>query len=302
LLASRGTPCFGAGALDPGKTCARSTSAPVLPAPETISKNDNPGWAPYGPWSTCQASVADNSLHKCIFGNPKASFTVAMVGSSHTTQWVAAMVKIAQHRDIRIEVMTMTGCPFMKVPDDTADNGACTAWERLAWAAVMADHPDVLVTSNMLSASPDSIQRNYGKLQKLYTPTFEALAAAHIPTVVIRNDPFLPLDGSALGGSTTGDCVSANLDNLTACSVPKSQMWTSDPYWQIAGSLHLPGVLTPDYTDHICAPTYCDAVVGGVLVIFDKHHLSPEYAGTLAPYLERDMAAAHLLPPLKTGA
>ena len=40
-----------------------------------------------------------------------------------------------------------------------------------------------------------------------------------------------------------------------------------------------------DLTDHICGPTVCSAVTGGVITYFDASHLTATYAATLAPYL-----------------
>jgi hypothetical protein len=50
--------------------------------------------------------------------------------------------------------------------------------------------------------------------------------------------------------------------------------------------MHDPGATTLDLADHICGPTVCPAVIGGVPVYFDNSHLSATFARTLVPYIE----------------
>jgi hypothetical protein len=43
-----------------------------------------------------------------------------------------------------------------------------------------------------------------------------------------------------------------------------------------------PGVTAIDTTPYFCDRTFCHALIGGVVVYFDEHHLTATYAVTLA--------------------
>ena len=57
-----------------------------------------------------------------------------------------------------------------------------------------------------------------------------------------------------------------------------------------------------DLTDHICGPTTCHAVNGGVITYFDASHLTATYSHTLAPYLEPSVVRMLKRNPVTTGA
>ena len=49
-----------------------------------------------------------------------------------------------------------------------------------------------------------------------------------------------------------------------------------------------------DLTNFFCDARYCYPVVGGVLAYKDQNHITPTFARTLAPYIERGVLAALL--------
>jgi hypothetical protein len=54
----------------------------------------------------------------------------------------------------------------------------------------------------------------------------------------------------------------------------------------------VPGATYVDMTRFYCQDGICPAVIGGVNVYRDKHHLTTTYTRTMTPYLERELRAA----------
>jgi hypothetical protein len=51
-----------------------------------------------------------------------------------------------------------------------------------------------------------------------------------------------------------------------------------------------PDVTAVDITPYFCDSTFCHAVIGGVVVYFDDHHLTATYAMTLARVIGPELA------------
>ncbi|NED70513.1 hypothetical protein G3I15_57305, partial [Streptomyces sp. SID10244] len=62
----------------------------------------------------------------------------------------------------------------------------------------------------------------------------------------------------------------------------------TDPALAIAP--RFPNTTFLDYTDAMCGPTYCPAVVGNIVVWHDFHHLSATFVRSLTPAVEADLA------------
>jgi SGNH domain (fused to AT3 domains) len=54
-------------------------------------------------------------------------------------------------------------------------------------------------------------------------------------------------------------------------------------------------------TQYFCDAAKCHAVIGGVVVYFDSHHMTRTYSRSLARYLGADVAAA-MSAPMPAGA
>ena len=72
------------------------------------------------------------------------------------------------------------------------------------------------------------------------------------------------------------------------CGVERDvAMAQTDPAQAIAAQY--PNMSFLDYTDAMCSPTYCPAVVGNVLVWHDYHHLSATFVRSLIPAVDADL-------------
>ena len=92
------------------------------------------------------------------------------------------------------------------------------------------------------------------------------------------------------------ECVAEHTDAwATACTTPRAKAVARSALSQQQAAAEQSGVPLIDLDDYVCPGTSCPAIIGGVLVWRDAHHLTATYARTLAPRL------ADELVPLVTG-
>jgi hypothetical protein len=85
------------------------------------------------------------------------------------------------------------------------------------------------------------------------------------------------------------DCVAQQGAAYAKCDGTRAKWLPQEPAAQAVRSIGDPNIRFLDLTDHICEPTTCHAVTGGVITYFDGSHLTATFARTLAPYLDRPL-------------
>ena len=111
--------------------------------------------------------------------------------------------------------------------------------------------------------------------------------------IVLRDNPKAP--------KGTLDCIERAIGDRRpagpACALPRSEVL--DAYPDIAAvaarRLNRPNVGVADLTEFYCDKKLCYPVIGGVLVLADKSHLTPLFNTTLVPYLLRAVDRGGLL-------
>ncbi|HLA64963.1 MAG TPA: SGNH hydrolase domain-containing protein, partial [Candidatus Saccharimonadales bacterium] len=91
----------------------------------------------------------------------------------------------------------------------------------------------------------------------------------------------------------TPDCVSREIHQYDPCRRPRDTLVLSNPMFEAAKQTH--GVTAVDITPYFCDSRFCHAVIGGVVVYFDAHHMTTTYAVTLARIVGPELAG--LLTP-----
>jgi hypothetical protein len=285
-LADNG-PCFGAAALDPGKTCPPAQGEPV-PAPALALKDQGDAYVAVA-GSGCWATVPDFSTKVCDFGTTDSQVNVALVGNSHAGQWLPALERIAAQRHWHIRTYLAEGCSMADLRQEFPEAGVadnCREWAVRTAAQVSADAPDLIVFANRVS-SP-AVGHDLAASQPLYAGGIRRILRGWkgIPVVTVRDTP-APKDG---GRMSVPNCVAQHLHDWKHCGGLRSEWVPDDPV--TAAGRGLANVRSVDLNDHICGPRRCEAVVGGVLAYFDGSHLTATFARTLAPYLAPPLLSA----------
>jgi peptidoglycan/LPS O-acetylase OafA/YrhL len=279
---SGNSPCFGARALDHPKACPHVAYTDVVPAPieAATDKSDAYDVQPNG--HDCWSYRPNFPIKQCVFGDPTSTTNVVLVGNSHAGQWLPTLQRIAGTQHLKITTLVASRCAMADLRqefDTPHDSTKCLDWVHRTTQQVVDLNPDLVVLTNRISVPAEGhpasdTPRLYGQG---YASILRTWRDAGIRTLVLRDTP--------APNFSIPDCVAAKQDAYRDCDGSRADWLPDTPGQAVVEDLDTPLVTFADLTDHICGPTVCAAVTGGVITYFDGSHLSATFATTLAPYL-----------------
>ena len=235
-----------------------ATRVDFIPAP-VVARQDVPRSYKDG----CHQTIWDPALRECRYGVPDGVRTIALVGGSHSLQWLPALEKIAAERRYTIVNMTKSACLFSL--DDMSislvDQPSCLAWARAAVDRIGELIPDLVLTIATRGRGPEE------HVPQGYLDAWLALKGRNIPVLAVRDNPWFNFD--VIGcleaeGAVPDDCAVARADVLGDIE---------------AAIRALPAnVMFADFTDLFCDEQTCWAVRDGILVYRDEHHITGTFA------------------------
>ena len=104
-----GGPCFGAPALDPGRTCDPVAYPDLVPSPTLAIDDRSEAYADVG-GRQCWSFTPAFPTRTCAFGKRSSDVTVALVGNSHAGQWLPALQVLARKHGWRIQTYLASQC------------------------------------------------------------------------------------------------------------------------------------------------------------------------------------------------
>lgn len=280
-------PCFGAAALADDAACDPHGSE--LITDPVFAAEDKPD--PYE--DDCWILRDFSEQRTCSYGSRDSdALRVALVGNSHAGHWLPALQEISADDDWAITTYLISECYTIDgtiefETEEKTDN--CRQWNRDTIAAVAEEDYDLVVMSNYTWTPMEghSVDATLQNARDGYDAVLRQWADAEVPLLVIRDTPYVDdLD------ENVPDCVAMASGDLAGCDGDRDRL-KPDPLAEVASDRGDPLVEVLDLTDRFCTGETCQSVVGGVIVYFDRSHLSATYAQTLAPELRE--AAARLL-------
>lgn len=259
----------GAQVLMPGFAVDGPVPRSPLPGPFRI-KSDLP--ASYSDASHQQ--LLNDQVRVGEYGKRDGRYVIALVGGSHSAQWLPALQVIAERQDLRILNMTKSGCWFSdEAKSDQALEGAaesCGRWNRNLLKELERIRPDAVFTTLTRAAGMETVPSKY--VEKWWQ-----MQALGIDVIAIRDTPWHSTDPA--------HCVDVFGPANRRCQLPRQQsLLPENPVADIAG---LPARLRQiDLTRYLCDAERCPPVIGNVMVYRDSNHLSASYVKTLGPALE----------------
>lgn len=233
----------------------------------------------------CQASHSDTVPEDpCVYGPEDADEDVAVLGDSHSAQWVTALEGIAEQRGWRVHVYTKSSCAFTDTVVRGPDGGeytACRDWNRAVVGQLRELRPDLVVTSSSTASAPArevSPEEDLASMAEGMVRLWEEVAAVSGEVVAIRDTPRARRD--------VVECVAANTEDPAVCERPEPEA-LADPDAQEEAARSFDRVHLIDLTDRFCADGRCPAVIGNVMVYRDAGHVTSTYIGMLT----EDLAA-----------
>lgn len=274
-LLSDPSSCFGSRALVNGDPCTPH-GRDLITSPE-FALGDKPD--PYD--DGCWILGDFNDQKTCHYGSDDPDATkIALVGNSHAGHWLPALQQIAETDNWSITTYLISECYTVDVriqfeTEERSDN--CQVWNERTIEEVGDGRFDLVVFSNRTFRSmPDmSFEQSQVAAGEAYGRVLERWTSAGVPVLVLKDTPY------AVELDSVPDCVASHLDDLAFCDGDRSRE-QRDPLADAAQSRTYGDRVTMlDLTDRICADDTCYSVVGGVIVYFDRGHLSATFSRSL---------------------
>jgi hypothetical protein len=206
---------------------------------------------------------------------------IALVGDSHSNQYLSAVQWLADERGWAVDVIGKTGCIWTAATqeNDPAWLANCEEWKESVDAYLSGEARYDAVVTSASAESPidaggsDAEETTVDGFVDAWSPVAERGTAL----VAIRDNPHTRDDYL--------ECIAD--DPSTAfdrCAVPLEDAF---PFFDglPAAVDEVPGAVLVDFTTFFCIDDSCPPVIGGSIVYRDPGHLTSTYARTLAPML-----------------
>jgi peptidoglycan/LPS O-acetylase OafA/YrhL len=275
-----------------GRAVDRSLAAATWPTLTPAVQNpgvtaEAPEWVRDGCLGDERGALPDpytNAL-RCVYGDPKASKTLAVVGDSHAISYLPG-VRAALKQGWRIEVYAVEECPAVWVTvnrSDGAPHPDCPRFQREVARHLAQIHPsEIMMTSANIAmsqlashASGDALVQEW---KRATAATVAAFAKATDRLILVDDPPqtmSLPACYTALNGP--GHCV---------MGVTASYLQMVHAQQSAVAELGLRNVSYPTNTQWFCSSSgLCPSFIGTTPVSVDGFHLTDTMARNLAPVL-----------------
>ena len=231
--------------------------------------------------SGCHQNQNESDIISCEFGDPNGKVSVAVVGSSHSVNWLPTLDILGKKNGWKITSITKSSCGFIN-----SQSESCNKWHENVYQYISRNRVDVLFTVEFSSGETGQTRGDEGLIVKRW----QRIAELNIKILTIRPIPALE--------TSPADCLP---NDAQRCVIPRAAAERQNTVAMAAEKV--PGVHILDMTDAICAKDTCGPVVGNLIVYRDRHHLTATYARALAPYLEKALVKSFpgLLPIKDTG-
>lgn len=233
--------------------------------------------------SECWSRTGDDRLKVCSEG-PKtgAALRVALVGDSHSNQYLSTLKELAAQYRWRFDVHGKTGCIWTAATqkDSVSWTEECESWKRKLNERLTTVEPYDVVITSYYASSP--IRQDSGKSLKNsiidgFIDVWRPVTERGTQIVAIRDNPRARADYLT--------CIDRNRsDPARACSVPESDAYRFFD-GQPGAVAKVAGAHLLDLGAFFCQHQTCPPVIGGVIVYRDPSHLTSSYARTLTPML-----------------
>lgn len=245
----------------------------------------------------CQQSTHSAEVIRCDYGDPEGEITVAVVGDSKITQWMAALIPLAEQNGWRLITYLKAACSFALV--ETVYDGSpyeqCRDWTGAVLERLTSDPPDYLLTSQGQGKGVDS---GGGTSERAMVAglrdIWATVTSRGTKVIVIANNSGPP------HGLQVYECVATHPDNLSACAFDRAPSSAANA--QHAAVRGLDDVEIVDLSDAICPTERCAPVIGNVLVYRQGSHITATYIETLIPRLAASLSEAGLSAAYQEGA
>ncbi len=261
---------------------AASVGVRDIPSNLSPSISDAPSDKPSVFFNGCVRSWKDLGQPECVSGDPDSPTRVALVGDSHAAMWDPAFKPIAEQRHWRLETLAKVTCPLQDLPITSPYLGRefteCEQWRGQILSRLADEHPQLIILS---------MSRRYGADFGFtsYDPVWISSLTRLVAQLRGTGASVLVLGPVPDPHSTVPTCLSAHLDDATACAQPRSVALNDGGNAAEKDATVAGGGRYADLTGLFCTADRCPMIVGNNLLFRDDNHVTIEYAQALEPVL-----------------
>jgi len=230
----------------------------------------------------CVRSWRDVGQSECATGDTASPTTVALIGDSHAAMWNPSFEQLAEQRHWRLETLAKVTCPLQDLhivsPYLGREYTECEQWRAQIMARMNAEHPRLVVLD---------MSRRYGADFGFssYDPAWIDTLGRSVAQLRGTGATVLVLGPAPDPHSSAPTCLSAHLDDASACTPTRSAAMDADGIAAEQAATTGNGGHYADLTDMFCTPDRCPTIVGNTLVFRDDNHVTTEYAQLVAPLM-----------------
>jgi hypothetical protein len=229
----------------------------------------------------CMRTVWEVDQPECATGDTASTTTLALVGDSHAAMWSPAFQQVAAQRRWRLENLNKGGCPVLDLPVFNPvvrrEYTECEQWRDQIIARLQTEHPRLVVLG---------IRRFYPNQRfTAYDPAWIDSLTRLVRQLRGTGAQVLVLGPIPIPQLLVPDCLSEHLDDVTACSPPRSTAVNDPGIAAETAATKAGGGRYADLTALFCTADRCPVIVGNTLVYIDASHMSVEYPRLLAPVM-----------------
>jgi hypothetical protein len=281
------TRCFGAAAMVAANDCPRPYARPkhLDTAAAANDGRDDP---------CLQSEYAPAAPVYCTFGQRRhPQQTLALIGNSHAWRLAPALSAYAKRHHwqiIEISRINCLGLITRAVRQGDGPSASCLSWAAHVERHLLALHrlTGVVFASyrfwwafttggNPTSAEVDATRQQIRTMWKRYrTDDVKVFVVQDVPGMRPTRDP---------------QCIRRSQARYDPCARSRNEVVRPTITTQLATQHPRLATYVP-LAHYFCGTSKCHGLIGGVVVYFDKQHMTETYARTLGPYLGRTIAGA----------
>jgi len=244
----------------------------------------------------CLAFEGATKPRTCVYGEPDAPFTVALVGDSHAAQWFPAIEAVALHRHWRVLTYVKVACPFVDMPIRNIalkrEYTECAAFRDATIAALGKVKPDlVLIGLSRFAIHPLTSDGRSLAVQSAAFARVVARLPGHVAIMVDTPE----------AGRDVPSCLSRHTADVGECAIEAAVAYRGNLGEIERLAAEATGADLIDFTGRVCRGDPCPVVVDGMIVFRDTRHITATFSRSMAPDLDRILARIievdHLQPP-----
>ena len=238
-----------------------------------------------------KGTTAPVSSSKCVYGNPSGSYTVAFVGDSHASALFPGVNAVAKAHGWKLIPYLKIDCSFLDLNDlvyygpPSVAYPECMTWNSVVLSRLQKSPPDLIILSmSRWIFTANTAEENVTTESNALISMINKLPKSS--KLAIIQDPPLPT------AQSVPECLSSYLNDYRRCSYTRQTGFGSAMGTREANAVKATGAGLIVLTDAICPGTgACPAVINGVIVWRDQHHLTATFALTLGPTIDEQLVA-----------